>query len=85
MTRDPWIGGGHKARMKLCAAGIALGLAGAYSLTHLLKAFLFGISAKDPITFASVVVILAAVALASSYIPARRATHVDPVTVLRQE
>lgn len=64
---------------------MALGLAGAFSLTHLLKAFLFAVSAEDPITFAIVIVILGAVALISSYLPARRATRVDPVTVLHEE
>jgi putative ABC transport system permease protein len=71
--------------MALVASGIALGLAGALSLTRVVRIFLWGVRATDPATFASVVVLLAAVAWFASYIPARRATKVDPMVALRYE
>ncbi|HEV2386543.1 MAG TPA: ABC transporter permease [Candidatus Acidoferrales bacterium] len=70
---------------RLALAGIVIGLAGALGVTRLLHAMLFGVSASDPATFAAVAAALAAVALAASYLPARRATRVDPVVALRQE
>jgi predicted permease len=67
------------------ALGLALGLAGAFAATRLLRSLLFEVKPTDPATYAAVAGLLAAVALAASYLPARRATRVDPVTALRQE
>jgi putative ABC transport system permease protein len=64
-------------------AGIALGLAGAVALSRVVSAFLVGVSATDPITFAGVPAVLLAVAIVASFIPARRASHVDPNVALR--
>jgi ABC-type antimicrobial peptide transport system permease subunit len=74
-----------KDGMTLAFAGIALGLLGAFGLTRLMASLLFGISAKDPATFASVAAFLALVAFIACYIPARRATKVDPLVALRNE
>jgi putative ABC transport system permease protein len=71
--------------MTLGLAGIAAGLAGAVALSHLLTALLFGIRPRDPATFGAVAAILIAIALAACYIPARRATRIDPVVALRDE
>jgi predicted permease len=71
--------------LALTAAGVLLGIAGAYALTRLLLSFLFGVTATDPLTFAGVAALLAAVAMASSYAAARRATSVDPLVALRAE
>jgi putative ABC transport system permease protein len=65
--------------------GIALGLASAFALTRLMGALLFEVSATDPPTFAGVPVVLAAVALAASYLPARRAAAVEPLAAIRCE
>jgi putative ABC transport system permease protein len=71
--------------MKIVAAGVALGMAGAYGLTRLMKALLFEVSAADPITFISIGLLLAGTALLACFIPARRATKVDPMVALRAE
>jgi putative ABC transport system permease protein len=69
----------------MTAIGLALGIAGALGLPTLLKAFLFGVGAWDPLTLASAAAILGAVALFACYLPARRATKIDPTTALRYE
>ncbi|MBA3521281.1 MAG: FtsX-like permease family protein [Gemmatimonadales bacterium] len=74
---------GHGTR--LAAWGIGLGLVGALGLTHLLSSLLFGVSARDPGTLAVIAAILGGVAVAASYIPARRAARVDPMVVLRSD
>jgi predicted permease len=71
--------------MRLALWGIAGGLLSAAIVARLLRSFLFGISALDPITFAAVVVLLGSVALMAAYLPARRATAVDPMVALREE
>jgi len=69
----------------LAAAGVVLGVAGAVATTRLMAALLFGVTPTDPATFVSIAGILMAIALAGSYVPARRATRVDPMTTLRSE
>jgi len=71
--------------MLLTGLGVAVGLAGAAALTRLMSALLFGISPLDPLTFGAVPAGLAAIALMASYLPARRASVVDPVEALRWE
>jgi ABC-type antimicrobial peptide transport system permease subunit len=69
--------------MTLAGAGIAIGIAASLALTRLLASLLYGVSATDPATFAAGAALFVAVAFAASYIPAIRATRVDPVVTLR--
>jgi putative ABC transport system permease protein len=71
--------------MGLVLIGVALGLAGAVALTRVMASLLFGVGAKDPVTFAVVAALLSLVAFVACYIPARRASRVDPLIALRYE
>jgi putative ABC transport system permease protein len=71
--------------MRLAAAGLILGLIVAFAAMRVLSSLLFGVSAHDPLTFGGVSLVLALAAVLACYIPARRATKVDPIVALRYE
>jgi putative ABC transport system permease protein len=72
-----------KPSLSLVALGLTLGIAGALALTRFLSALLFGIGPADPMTFVSVALVLSAIALTASFVPARRATSIEPLLALR--
>jgi ABC-type antimicrobial peptide transport system permease subunit len=74
-----------KQGLKLVGAGMLLGIGAAFILTRVMATLLYGISATDPMTFAGISVVLLAVAILASYIPALRATRVDPIIALRAQ
>ena len=74
-----------KQGLKLAALGVVIGLIGAWGLTRLMSALLFGITPTDSVTLVAVAVMLGLVALLACYVPARRATKVDPLVALREE
>ena len=69
----------------LAVVGVAIGVAGAFVLTRLMRSLLFGVTASDPLTFAAIPVLLIAVSLLATSIPARRASEIDPAECLRYD
>jgi putative ABC transport system permease protein len=71
--------------MLLTIVGVIVGLGGAFALTRVMSSLMFGVTTKDPITFVAVAALLVVVAFVACFVPARRATKVDPLVALRYE
>ena len=71
--------------LALAAAGVVLGLVGAFGITRVIRSLLYNVTPTDPLSFGGVAVFLALIAVLASYLPARRATNVDPMVALRNE
>jgi ABC-type antimicrobial peptide transport system permease subunit len=71
--------------VRMTAVGLVLGLAGALALSRLLASLLYGVGPRDPVTYAAVAALLAAVTLLACWLPARRASRVDPLAAIRAE
>ena len=71
--------------LSVTAIGVALGLAGALALSRVMAGYLYGVTSTDPVTFTAASLLLSAIALLASYIPAHRASRVDPIVALRYE
>ena len=71
--------------MTLVGISLVLGLAGAFAATRLLSSLLFGVGASDPVTFIAIGLLVSAVPFIAAWVPARRATRVDPIIALRAE
>jgi len=71
--------------LKLSAAGIAIGLAGAFAITRVMASMLVGVNPTDPVTFAAIVAVFGLIAMTASWIPARRASRLDPMAAIREE
>jgi ABC-type antimicrobial peptide transport system permease subunit len=71
--------------LRLSAAGAAVGLVGAFAASRLMSGFIYGVTATDPLSYAASTLLAISVALLACYIPARRATKVDPLVALRYE
>jgi putative ABC transport system permease protein len=74
-----------RSALQMALLGIAIGAVVGFAVTRLMRELLFGVSAGDPVTFVAVALILAAVTVLASYVPARRATKIDPMVALRYE
>jgi ABC-type antimicrobial peptide transport system permease subunit len=70
---------------RLVGVGMVIGLVSAWALARIAQSILYGVSAHDPVTFVTVPLILAAIGALAAWLPARRASRVDPITALRQE
>ena len=71
--------------LRIVAAGVIVGLVGAFGVTRVLQTFLFGVTPTDPIAFTIVTLLLVAIGMTAAWLPARRATRIDPVAALRAE
>ena len=71
--------------LRTILSGVAIGLVGSLALTRTVKSLLFGVTATDPLTFGAVILLLTGAAVAACYLPARRATRIDPMVALRHE